>query len=86
MAAPTVTPPTSEFRRSLRARWAQYQRTWYFLRRNGLAMIGLVVLLLFAAAFVYGVTYPASTSDPVQYLRVQRSGARGPGEPVLPEP
>jgi len=59
--------PSSNFRRSLRARWSQYQRTWYFLRRNTLAMVGLIILLLFAAAFVYGVTYPASTSDPTQY-------------------
>ena len=86
VAAQTEAPPTSEFRRSLRARWAQYQRTWYFLRRNTLAMVGLIVLLLFAAAFVYGVTYPASTSDPIQYLRFQRPGARRSRKPVLPQP
>ena len=67
MAVLAEAPTVSEFRRSLRARWAQYQRTWYFLRRNTLAMVGLIVLVLFAVAFVYGVTYPASPSDPIQY-------------------
>jgi ABC-type dipeptide/oligopeptide/nickel transport system permease subunit len=63
-AAPVI---ESNFRRSLRARWSQYRRTWYFLRRNTLAMVGLVILLLFAAVFVYGLTYPASSSVPVEY-------------------
>jgi len=49
------------------ARYAQYKRTWYFLRRNTLAMVGLAIIILFAAAFVYGLTYPASSSTPVQY-------------------
>jgi len=57
----------SNFRRNLAARWAQYRRTWYFLRRNSLAMVGLIILLCFAAAFVYGIYYPASSSVPVQY-------------------
>jgi len=86
VAAPTETPPTSEFRRSLRARWAQYQRTWYFLRRNTLAMVGLIVLVLFAAAFVYGVTYPASTSDPVQYCASNGPEPVGPGNPCYLNP
>jgi len=30
-------------------------------------MVGLAILLLFAALFVYGLTYPASSSVPVQY-------------------
>jgi peptide/nickel transport system permease protein len=64
-------PPTaatdSNFRRSLRARWDQYRRTWYFLRRNTLAMVGLIVLLIFAGLFVYGVVYPASSSTPALY-------------------
>ena len=49
------------------ARWSQYKRTWYFLRRNTLAMVGLGIIVLFAAAFVYGLSYPASSSVPTQY-------------------
>jgi len=64
--APVLKPPHS-LRRSWGARYAQHKRTWYFLRRNTLAMVGLVILTLFAAAFVYGLTYPASGSNPVQY-------------------
>jgi peptide/nickel transport system permease protein len=70
MATVPATPPVvpaSPFRRSMQARVAQYQRTWYFLRRNTLAMIGLVILLLFAALFVYGLYYPASGSEPQLY-------------------
>ncbi len=62
-AAPVVSP----FRRSLQARWSQYKRTWYFLRRNTLAMIGLAILLIFVGLFVYGLYYPASGSNPSLY-------------------
>jgi peptide/nickel transport system permease protein len=47
------------------ARVASWKRTWYFFRRNTLAMIGLGILILFGVAFVYGVTYNAP-SDHMQ--------------------
>ncbi len=79
-----VSPPAAEpsaFRRSLKARWDSYRRTWYFLRRNTLAMVGLIVLVLFAGAFVYGLYYPASGSVPVQYCA---SGGEWPVGPTNP--
>jgi len=48
-----------------RARIDSWRRTWYFFRRNTLAMIGLAILVLFALLFVYGVTYNAP-SDHLQ--------------------
>ena len=68
MGGSNVTAPEiSVRRRSLRAHWDQYARTWYFLRRNTLAMIGLLILVLFAVAFIYGLYYPASASVPTTY-------------------
>jgi peptide/nickel transport system permease protein len=61
------TQAPSNFRRTMRARLDQYARTWYFLRRNTLAMVGLIILLLFAVTWVYALTYPASVSDPQMY-------------------
>ncbi|HTT16298.1 MAG TPA: ABC transporter permease [Thermoplasmata archaeon] len=41
-------------------RIAQMKRTWYFLRRNTLAMIGLAVLVIIALVAVYASTTPIS--------------------------
>ncbi len=87
MGANAVTaPPISARRRSLRAHLDQYARTWYFLRRNTLAMVGLIVLVLFAAAFVYGLTYPASGSVPVQYCASNGPVPVGAGNPCSLNP
>ncbi len=48
-------------------RWDEFVRTWYFFRRNGLAVAGLVILVAFAALFVYGLTYPASDQQMQEY-------------------
>jgi peptide/nickel transport system permease protein len=77
----SVPKAPSNFRRSLRARWAQYTRTWYFLRRNTLAMVGLIVLVLFGLVFIYGLTYPASSSVPVQYCASNGPVPVGAGNP-----
>jgi len=42
-------------------------RTWYFLRRNSLAMIGLVILLAFVALALYALTLPLSYSALTPY-------------------
>ena len=51
----TTTPGHARWR----ARLDSWKRTWYFFRRNTLAMIGLAILVLFGLAFVYGVYYHA---------------------------
>jgi peptide/nickel transport system permease protein len=48
-------------------RIAQFRRTWYFFRRNSLAMIGLGILIFFMIAFVYGFTYTAPTTQLAEY-------------------
>ena len=39
-------------------RIAQLQRTFYFLSRNTLAMVGLGIILFFVVVAVYSFTYP----------------------------
>jgi len=43
-------------------RWDQLRRTWYFFRRNTLAMIGLGILIFFVGLFVVSFVYPASST------------------------
>ncbi|HXY46675.1 MAG TPA: ABC transporter permease [Thermoplasmata archaeon] len=50
-----------------RARLDDLKRTWYFFRRNTLAMVGLAILLFFAAVFIYGYVYPAPSTSAVNY-------------------
>jgi peptide/nickel transport system permease protein len=54
---PTAVPSR---RRGLRGnpRVEQWIRTWYLLRRNSLAIVGLVILLLFVGLAIYGVFQP----------------------------
>jgi peptide/nickel transport system permease protein len=48
-------------------RIAQAMRTWYFLRRNTLAMVGLGILLLLVALALYALTLPLSYSNLTPY-------------------
>lgn len=57
MAASSAVVPT---KRRPSPRWDQYKRTWYFLRRNTLALVGLVVILLLVALAIYALTIPNS--------------------------
>lgn len=50
-----------------RARFDEYKRTWYFFRRNTLAMVGLAILLFFVLAFAYGYFYNAPATTVVTY-------------------
>lgn len=44
--------------RKVSPRIAQFKRTWYFLRRNSLAIIGLGVILLIAGVAIYALFQP----------------------------
>jgi len=65
---PTTAPgePTRKGRRPS-PRIAQLKRTWYFLRRNTLAMIGLSVLVLIALIAVYAALTPLSWLQMTNY-------------------
>ncbi len=43
------------------------KRTWYFLSRNTLALIGLVILLFFIGVAVYSFSYPAPSDHLARY-------------------
>lgn len=48
-------PPPSK---ASKARWAEYKRTWYFFRRNTLALIGLGILLVIVGLAIYAIFQP----------------------------
>ena len=52
------TPPAPKGRRP-NPRVAQFKRTWYFLSRNTLAMVGLAIIVFFAFVALYSFSYPA---------------------------
>lgn len=58
-ASPAVTETPVRRGRRPSPRIAQWIRTWYFFRRNTLAMLGLIVLLLMLALAIYAFAYPA---------------------------
>jgi peptide/nickel transport system permease protein len=61
-------PPTTGRRPN--PRWAQYKRTFYFLRRNGLAMVGLGILLFWILLAVTSPFYPAPSSAMAPYCGI----------------
>ncbi len=65
MATPVPIPGASPSEKGRRPnpRVAQFQRTWYFLSRNTLAMIGLVILVCFIFIAVYSFFYHASSTQ-----------------------
>jgi peptide/nickel transport system permease protein len=54
-AEPVVSAPTG---RRPNPRLEQYKRTWYFLRRNTLALVGLGVILALVFVAIYATTQP----------------------------
>jgi len=56
----TGSSPPGPARRGRRPnpRIEQWKRTWYFLRRNTLSLVGLGILLFFVALAIYAVTQP----------------------------
>jgi peptide/nickel transport system permease protein len=61
--------PTPVVRRGRRPnpRIAQMKRTWYFLRRNTLAMVGLGIILFLVFVAVYAATQPYPWTSMTQY-------------------
>ncbi len=59
-AAPSapVAPALTTSRRRPHPRLDQAKRSWYFFRRNTLAMVGLAILVIIAAVAVYAVSTP----------------------------
>ncbi len=61
MAAGTTPPPPPVLRRHRpHPQLEQFKRTWYFFRRNTLALVGLGIILSIAAIAAYAVTLPIS--------------------------
>lgn len=54
-------------RRRPNPRWDQMRRTWFFFRRNTLAMIGLGILIFLVIVAVYAPFYPASPTSLQEY-------------------
>ncbi|MGA8303257.1 MAG: ABC transporter permease [Thermoplasmata archaeon] len=54
----------------------QMKRTWYLLRKNGLAMVGLVLLILFAVLLVGSFFYSASNTTMSLYCGTYYSGVQ----------
>ncbi len=55
-------------------RVAQMKRTWYFLRRNSLALVGLGVIVLIASVAVYALFQPIEWWDSPQYCATNFGG------------
>ena len=58
-------------------RVAQLRRTFYFLTRNTLAMVGLAVLVFFAAVAIYAFFYPAPFTQLESYCGTYPSPSTG---------
>jgi len=65
--APVDTDRSSVGAGRWRARVDSWKRTWYFLRRNSLAMAGLIIVAFFAFAFIYGYIYNAPSQSLTTY-------------------
>ncbi len=75
--SPTLEPNVSSRVRKPHPRLAQAKRTWYFFRRNTLAMVGLGILITLAA--IAG--YAAAQKLPWTSLPCYASGDYGPATP-----
>jgi len=65
------------------ARLGQFVRTWYFFRRNTLAMIGLGIIVFFAILFVVSFIYPAPATELIPYEAT--NGVAPSPHPIFPE-
>lgn len=54
----------------------QFKRTWYFLRKNTLAMVGLGVILLFLVIAIVSFAYPAPSTSMTLYCGTYGSAAQ----------
>jgi peptide/nickel transport system permease protein len=85
---PVIKPPSSvgpKGRGRWQARMADFKRTWYFFRRNTLAVVGLAILIFFAVIFIYGYVYPAPATSSVNYCATDGPppGFCTPGQPMV---
>ncbi len=71
-SAPPPSPVSSGRRPSPRI--AQYKRTWFFLRRNTLALVGLGILIFLIAIALYALTLPLPWNQMDQYSGVNLPG------------
>ena len=76
--AEETTGAPSQGRSRWRARVASWKRTWYFLRRNSLAMAGLIIVGFFVFAFFYGLVYNAPNQSLTTYCATE--GLPPPGD------
>ena len=77
MTIPTPLPGETVATAPLRKRhprWDQSKRTWYLLRKNTLAMIGPVLLVIFAVIFVASYFYPAPNDNMPLYCGTYGNG------------
>jgi peptide/nickel transport system permease protein len=83
---PSGVPPPN--RRRPNPRLAQMKRTWYFLRRNTLAMVGLGIILAIVAVAVYALFLPFGWDQMPQYCSTnfgpQGQGSGYTGNPAHP--
>ena len=73
--APPPPPPPPVARQGGSRKWAaridQWKRTWYLLRRNTLALVGLGILLALIAMAVYALTLPLPLNPMNSFSEIQ---------------
>jgi peptide/nickel transport system permease protein len=74
-SAPPPPPPVTRGRRPS-PRIAQYKRTWFFLRRNTLALIGLGILIALVVMALYALTLPIPWNQMNGYCGVHLPGCK----------
>ncbi len=74
MATPPPAPPPVSRGRRPNPRIDQYKRTWYFLRRNTLALVGLGILVFLIGMALYAATLPIPWNEMTPYCEVQLPG------------
>ncbi len=78
-AAPAPTPPAAPAKKAAKPgrrpnpRIAQWKRTWYFLRRNTLALVGLGIILALVAMALYAATTPLNYYTMTQYCATSQT-------------
>jgi peptide/nickel transport system permease protein len=90
---PTLEPTRAELEvvpkpvgRRPNPRIAQFKRTWYFLRRNTLAMVGLGIILFLVILALYALTQPYPWTNLTNYCAYTPGSAGSfcsPGEPSV---
>ncbi len=78
MSSGTVSVPVTEKAgRRPNPRIAQWKRTWFFLRGNTLALIGLGIIIAIVAAAIYATTTPISWDAMTEYCGTNQQTGEG---------